>query len=102
VTVIEIDAAVNEAVRRDLIEAYPEGLAGYLRSSGTVSIQSDETGALVRRELVGEPIVAIVVKCPSTGRNYVLRVPPTVQTAREAVAWTFGLKPDEYLPTAQS
>lgn len=32
----------------------------------------------------------LVVSCPSTGRKYVLRVPVSMQTAREARLWTFG------------
>ena len=31
-------------------------------------------------------------------KTYFLRVPPTVRTAREAVAWTFGLGAVEYRP----
>jgi hypothetical protein len=60
------------------------------------------SAAVAIRETVGDPVVAVLVKCPSTGRAYVLRVPPTVQTAREAVAWTFGMTVEEYQPTAQS
>jgi len=29
-------------------------------------------------------------------------VPPTIQTAEEAVAWTFGLDADEYGPAQES
>jgi hypothetical protein len=102
ITVAEIDAAENETYRRDLIEVYRDGLVGYLRDSGAQAVQRDDMGELFRRETVGDPVVAVLVKCPSTGRNYVLRVPPTMKSAREAVAWTFGMKPDEYLVTAQS
>ncbi len=35
-------------------------------------------------------------------REYFLRVPPTVRTAREAVAWTFGLAADAYRPVNES
>ena len=37
-----------------------------------------------------------------TRRTYFLRVPPTMRTAREAVAWTFGLDGGEYRPAAES
>src|SRR5262249_51708296 len=33
---------------------------------------------------------------PSTARDYFLRVPPTIPTAEEAGAWTFGLTASEY------
>jgi hypothetical protein len=35
-------------------------------------------------------------------KQYMIRVPPTVKTAREAVAWTFGLKADEYAPELET
>ena len=35
-------------------------------------------------------------------RHYYLRVPPTVRTAREAVAWTFGMEGDEYAPAVET
>jgi hypothetical protein len=35
------------------------------------------------------------VRC-GTGREFVLAVPPTVLSAREANAWTYGLSPEEY------
>jgi hypothetical protein len=65
-------------------------------------MQSDEAGTLLRRETIGEPVVAVAVRCPSTGSEYMLRVPPTTKTAREGVAWTFGLAADAYQPSAQS
>jgi len=37
-----------------------------------------------------------------TVRQYVLRVPPTMTTAREAVAWTFGMDAEEYEPQMES
>jgi hypothetical protein len=41
------------------------------------------------------------VTCPSTGRVYHLCVPPTIRTAREAVAWTFGRAGDTYAPAVE-
>jgi hypothetical protein len=102
ITVAEIDAAENETHRRDLIEVYRDGLVGYLRDSGAQAVQRDDTGELVARKTAGDPVVAVLVKCPSTGRDYVLRVPPAMKSAREAVAWTFGMKAKEYQPTAQA
>ena len=31
-------------------------------------------------------------------KHYFLRVPPNVTTARQAVAWTYGLTAEQYLP----
>ena len=35
-------------------------------------------------------------------KKYWLRVPPDVQTARQAVAWTFRMDPEDYSPTVQT
>ena len=37
-----------------------------------------------------------------TRRTYFLRVPPATTSAREAVAWTFGLRGDDYRPSIES
>lgn len=37
------------------------------------------------------------VTCPSTGRQYVLGVPPTVKTAQEGIAWGFGAKAIDFV-----
>ena len=44
----------------------------------------------------------VQVADPSTGREYFLRAPPTIQTVAEAVAWTFGLGAGEYRPAQES
>ena len=38
----------------------------------------------------------------NTYKFYYLRVPPTVRTAREGVAWTFNKEPDEYKPIKET
>ena len=35
-------------------------------------------------------------------KTYWLRVPPTMRTPREAIAWTFGMTKEEYAPAMQS
>ena len=58
--------------------------------------------------LGGEPthlveVVNATAERDGTYRRYFLRVPPTMRTAREAVAWTFGFdKTDDYILAAQS
>lgn len=44
----------------------------------------------------------VQVQDASTPRSYFLRVPPTVQTVAEAVAWTFSLTSEEYHPERES
>ena len=42
------------------------------------------------------------VQDSSTTRMYFLRVPPRIQTAAEAVAWTFGFSEEEYHPIQET
>jgi hypothetical protein len=50
-----------------------------------------------------EDLVCVSVRCPSTGRQYLLRVPPTVTSCREAVAWVAGFDdPSEYNPVLET
>jgi DNA-binding MarR family transcriptional regulator len=62
-------------------------------------IQADDYGKLYRTGL-GVNVVRVV--CPSTAAVYLLPVPRFVQTAKAAVASTFGLTEVEYSPTFES
>jgi hypothetical protein len=44
----------------------------------------------------------VQVRDTSTSRQYFLRVPPTVQTAAEAVAWSFDLSAEDYGPAHET
>ena len=44
----------------------------------------------------------VQVKDPSTTREYFLPVPSTIKRAKQAVAWTFHLKEEEYEPQKES
>jgi len=59
---------------------------------------------LIRVELPDdEPIVVVAVHCPSTNRQYIIRVPPTMRSCRQAIAWTAGFdEPDEYSPIEET
>ena len=67
-----------------------------------------EWGRLLGLGLNGdEPLVTVEVvnstpEPDGLRKRYVLRVPPTTCTAREAIAWTFDLKPADYTPAAQT
>lgn len=91
----------NVEHQRELVDLYG-GLDAYMADAGAVAAHQDETGTLWRRETAAETIAAVEVVCPSTGRRYMLRVPPETATAREGVAWTFGMAADQYHPTHQS
>jgi hypothetical protein len=89
-----------------MIEKY--GQARYLTDSGAVEISRDDFGVLYRRELADDEALVMVKVVNSTPepdgsfKDYFLRVPPTMTTAKEAVAWTFGMKADAYAPLAQT
>lgn len=102
----EIDKEANVEVRRIMIQRY--GLSRYLEDSGAVQIDADDCGVLYKKALAhDEPIVVVKVTNPTpepdgTHKEYFLRVPPYISTARAAVAWTFDMKSDDYEPIVQS
>lgn len=84
------------------------GLDRFLRESGAELVHFDDYGKLWRALIPGdEPLVMVEVvnstpEPDGTFKDYFLRVPPTVRTAREAVAWTFDVEPVEYELAQQS
>ncbi|MEU0405115.1 DUF6745 domain-containing protein [Streptomyces sp. NPDC006197] len=96
----------NAELRRVMLEYY--GYDRYLAASGARHEHNDETGVLWRIELADDEDVVMVEVVNSTPepdgshRTYWLRVPPGTRTAREGVAWTFGLRPEEYEPLVQT
>jgi hypothetical protein len=69
-------------------------------------IDRDGDAALYRTTepdpVAAEYIQFVGVTCPSTGRRYMLCVPPGISRARAAVAWTFGQTADEYRPLVET
>ena len=106
ITVGRINTQWNAELRRVMIDRY--GMAKYLKDAGAVKVHEDECGILYRKEFADdEPLVMVKVKNSSpepdgSFRDYFLRVPPHIATAREAVAWTFEMKPSEYEPKRQT
>jgi hypothetical protein len=101
-----IRAEENAELRRVMLEYY--GYERYLADSGARPLHSDETGTLWRIDLNGdEPVVMVEVlnstpEPDGTRRTYWLRVPPSTRTARQGVAWTFGLGADVYAPSRET
>lgn len=106
VTLERIRGEWNAGRRRVLIERY--GLGRYLLEAGAAEIHRDGFGRLYRlTQRLEEPICAVRVvnrtaEADGTFREFWLRVPPNMTTARQAVAWTFGLAPEEYTPRLES
>jgi hypothetical protein len=51
----------------------------------------------IESEVDVEPIHLLKMTCPSTGFIHVLRVPPDISSAREAICWVnWGIDPTEF------
>jgi len=96
----------NAELRRVMLEYY--GYDRYLAESGAEPVHRDETGILWRIAMEGDEDVVMVEVVNSTPepdgthRTYWLRVPPRTRTAKEGVAWTFGLDGEVYAPVLQT
>jgi hypothetical protein len=94
--------ARNVEVRRALQERMGERFASVV---GQNIIDTGPRGALYEVIVPGDPdrrARYVRVRDTSTGREYYLRVPPTISTAEAAVAWTFGLQGNEYDPREET
>ena len=105
-TVARIESERNAEVRRVMVERF--GLARFIEESGLKPISTDEFGALYRKPQIGDEDLVMVKVVNSTPEpdgsyhDYWLRVPPTMRTAREAVAWTFEETAATYAPLKES
>ncbi|GAA3426161.1 DUF6745 domain-containing protein [Streptosporangium sandarakinum] len=105
-TVQRIDAEENAELRRVMLEHF--GYDRYLAESGAVPVHRDEAGVLWRIVLPDDEPVTMVEVVNSTAepdgtfRKYWLRVPPSTRTAREGVAWTFGMTETDYRPVRET
>jgi hypothetical protein len=114
ITIADIDRQINAEVRRAMIERYRHGeeihgAAAFIRDAGGERLDHDERyGTLwLRRIPDDEPIVMIEVvnrtrEPDGRFKHYWLRVPPTIRTARDAVAWTFNMPAQQYAPEIET
>ncbi len=102
----EIEHLENLEVRRVLMEQY--GLERYMIDSGAAIVEENKWGTLYHKPaLRGDAIAMLVVdnataEPDGTRRRYCLFVPPDIRTAREAVAWTFGMQAADYDPIVET
>ncbi len=93
----------NPEIRRVIQERMGERFVSEL---GGKVIDSGPRGTLYQVEMPApapERLARYVqVQDASTPRQFFLRVPPTIQTAAEAVAWSFGLSVEKYQPTQET
>jgi hypothetical protein len=106
ITVRRIIEVQNLEIRRVMIERY--GLSRYVVDSGAALIHEDASGRLYRKEFEDDEPLLMVQVINSTPepdgsfKEYFLRVPPTIRTAKEAVAWTFEMTTEHYQPQEES
>lgn len=101
----------NAEVRRIMLERYDEvrGKGRFIQDCGAVVLDSavqpmrageaDSINELLAIDLRGDPdgrMVALKVTDPSTGRVYIIRVPPDQKTVQGALAWSFDVPESEY------
>jgi hypothetical protein len=109
---ITIDQVINEPnaeIRRVMTEVAPwEKLVAQADVLDTDKDAQKMPRRLLRLEFPNDEAVVLVEVLDSTegpgGRRktYYLRVPPNIETCKEAVAWTFDMEPNEYRPTIET
>jgi hypothetical protein len=90
---LEVLAERNAEVRRVMIERM--GYDRFLEQTQAQVLDRDRDRGGERRLLRieipdDEPLVCVSVQCPSTGHQFVLRVPPQTTSCHQAIAWTAG------------
>jgi hypothetical protein len=100
ITLASIDDELDVQVRRCMIEIMTP--QRYVAQGGAVRVAEDETGILWRKAWLSFDAwaaVEVINATPEpdgTRKHFFLQVPANIQTAREAVAWTYGLRPKVY------
>jgi hypothetical protein len=89
--VMEIE---DTMVRANMLDAVDGWAAIY--DHGTVIDSDPKHGVLIEpKPELQLKVRILIVKCPSTGRRYSLKVPQTMNTAKEARLWTLhGIDPE--------
>lgn len=102
----EVMAEQNIERRRVLLERV--GNERFIREAKAQIIHADRDAGgerrLLRVPMPGdEDLVVVHVRCPSTAREYLIRVPPKMRTCHQAVAWTAGFDDaDDYKPVVET
>jgi hypothetical protein len=96
----------NAEVRRVMIERM--GPLRFVKEAKAKILDEDRDRGGIR-QLLGinlqedEPLVGLSCHCPSSGRQYFLRVPPTMKTCHQAAAWMAGFDdPSLYRPEIET
>jgi len=101
-----IQACKNVEQRRVIIKRY--GQQRYMEKLGLKPVHRDDWGELYKAPVPGDEdltMVKVVNNTPEkdgTYKDYWLPVPPSMKTAKEAVAWTWAKPEQEFNPTERS
>ncbi len=96
----------NAEIRRVIIERM--GYLRFAKEAGAKVLDADKDPGgerqLLRMDLQeDEPLVGLACFCPSTGRQYLLRVPPKITSCHAAAAWIAGYDdPAHYRPLIET
>jgi hypothetical protein len=106
INIDEILGERNAERRRALLDRYGYGRFVQDAAAEIVDADRDPGGnrQLLRVRLEGdEDLVAMSCFCPSTGRQYIIRVPPNTSSCNQAAAWIAGFDdPDDYKPLLET
>jgi hypothetical protein len=106
ITAEEVLGERNAEIRRAMLDRV--GLSRFLAEVKADRLDADRDPGgpreLLRMKLEGdEDLVALSCRCPSTGRHYMIRVPPSTATCHTAAAWIAGFdNPDDYRPALET
>ncbi|HLK60116.1 MAG TPA: hypothetical protein VKU00_26380, partial [Chthonomonadaceae bacterium] len=106
ITKEDVLGAPNAELRRVLMERM--GFEKFMQQAKAEILNTDRDPGGERRllhvpMLGDEDLVALSVFCPSTGRQYILRVPPNIKTCHQAAAWIAGFdNPNDYRPVMET
>ncbi|MBT8493018.1 MAG: hypothetical protein KJO07_08160, partial [Deltaproteobacteria bacterium] len=95
----------NLFLRQLMLERF--GTKKFFAAIGARQIAKDATGTLYRIDAHTESLVVVRVtnstmEPDGSFKEYFLRVPPSMTSAQQAVAWTFGLEEHEYAPVVET
>lgn len=89
----------NDSLRNDLL--LPKyGYERFREDMKSRIISHDRTGTLYKIEDAKTNLV--LVSCPTTKKQYLIPVPKSVKSARNAVAWTFSMRGNRYKPICET
>lgn len=106
ITAEDIDSEPNMEVRR--IKLQQMGIERYLSEGHAKETIRDDFGVLFSKPDRNDGVALFAKVLNSTPepdgtfKTYFLRVPPTIKTPKEAVAWSFGVRPEDYHLVAQT